>query len=267
MTSGVWRRMAASDGADALGGWGAGRPRNVRARGARPFAPVRQHASASSPACASAPNPGLAAPVGGNSVVPPLAGFRYAGDGQTPGLRSGATLLFQRRSAGGLHRTIGRPTAAPAGDRSAQSAPVVGVANHNGHHARTVEINGVPGIVEGAKISPRSTARVTVARSRGRDLIGAILVDAAKGIEPRTREAQERATSAMQHSAFLLREPVANVIAARHEALLRACLHLSPPAPEPVTRPANHKRQREGCGSSVPRHCDAVGEPPTRPEL
>ena len=59
------------------------------------------------------------------------------------------------------------------------------------------------------KLSIQPTLLVRVVRPRGKDLRGAIIVDTAKGIEPKTDSAKERAQSAMLHTAFLLHEHVA----------------------------------------------------------
>jgi hypothetical protein len=70
-----------------------------------------------------------------------------------------------------------------------------------------------PLMIEGVRISVRPTAHIRVARPRAPDLLGAIVVDVAKGIEPRSDDAKARATNAMTHSAILLHEHVTEVFA------------------------------------------------------
>lgn len=60
--------------------------------------------------------------------------------------------------------------------------------------------------IEGVKISVRPTTHIRVARPRGPDLLGALVVDLAKGILPKTQEAEAKLANGMVHSAVLVRE-------------------------------------------------------------
>lgn len=72
------------------------------------------------------------------------------------------------------------------------------------HTGRALEIEGV-------RVSVRPTVRIRVSRPRGKDLIGALLIDTAKGILPKTPEAEARLTNAMTHSASLLFQQVTEI--------------------------------------------------------
>jgi hypothetical protein len=71
---------------------------------------------------------------------------------------------------------------------------------------------GRPILMEGVRISVRPTVRVRVSKPKGKDLIGALLVDTAKGTEPKTPEAESKRTNAMTHAAALLHRQVAEIV-------------------------------------------------------
>jgi len=58
--------------------------------------------------------------------------------------------------------------------------------------------------MEGVSISVRPTIGIRVRRIRGADLVGALVIDLAKGVSLRSDDAQQRATKAMVHSAIIL---------------------------------------------------------------
>lgn len=60
--------------------------------------------------------------------------------------------------------------------------------------------------VEGVKISVRPSALVRASRPRSIDLLGALVVDVAKGVLPKTDEAQARLTNGMVHGAVLIHQ-------------------------------------------------------------
>jgi hypothetical protein len=68
-------------------------------------------------------------------------------------------------------------------------------------------------IIEGVKVSIQPTVLVSASRSRGKDLVGAVIVDTAKGIEPKTPETISRTTEAMVHASYLLHELVVASVA------------------------------------------------------
>jgi hypothetical protein len=70
---------------------------------------------------------------------------------------------------------------------------------------------GRPVTMEGVRISVRPTVRIRVSKPKGKDLIGALLVDTAKGIPPKTPEAENKLTNAMTHAAALLHRQVAEI--------------------------------------------------------
>jgi hypothetical protein len=62
--------------------------------------------------------------------------------------------------------------------------------------------------VEGVSISVQPTAHVRVSRPRGVDLVGAVVIDAAKGEAPKTETAKIKVADGMAHSAILLHQYV-----------------------------------------------------------
>jgi hypothetical protein len=98
--------------------------------------------------------------------------------------------------------------------------------------------------IEGVKVSIQPTALIRVERRRGKPLRGAIIVDTAKGQEPKTDDAKARATAGMIHAAYLLHELVANSIAAQDEkASTEHCLIFHSHRPELVCSPSNYRSQ------------------------
>jgi hypothetical protein len=72
---------------------------------------------------------------------------------------------------------------------------------------------GRPLDINDVKISVRPTVRIRVSRPRGKDLIGALLIDNAKGTLPKTPEAEAKLTSGMCYAAALLHRQVAEIVA------------------------------------------------------
>ncbi len=62
--------------------------------------------------------------------------------------------------------------------------------------------------IEGVVVSVQPTAHVRQRRPRGCDLVGALIVDLAKGITPKTDETKARIESAMRHGAILIHQYV-----------------------------------------------------------
>ena len=67
--------------------------------------------------------------------------------------------------------------------------------------------------IEGVTVSVQPTAHITVRRPRGTDLVGAIVVDPAKGVAPKSDDAIARRASGMRHAAVLVHEYVASSLA------------------------------------------------------
>jgi hypothetical protein len=68
--------------------------------------------------------------------------------------------------------------------------------------------------IEGVAISVQPTAHIRVRRPRGTDLVGAIVVDVAKGIALKSNDAVSRRTDGMRHAAVLVHEYVAAALGA-----------------------------------------------------
>lgn len=90
-------------------------------------------------------------------------------------------------------------------ERSLNAAPVGGL-------TLTLPPIYKPRLIEGVKVSIQPTALVSIVRPRGSTLRGAIIIDTAKGVEPRSDEARNRTTAAMTHAACLLHDHVAHAI-------------------------------------------------------
>ena len=85
-----------------------------------------------------------------------------------------------------------------------------------------IDINGInleraaaasPLKIEGVSISVQPTAHIRVIRPRGADLVGAVVVDVAKGIIPKTTEASAKLTEGMTHAAALVHQYVTTIFA------------------------------------------------------
>lgn len=122
-------------------------------------------------------------------------------------------------------------------ERSLNALPVSGM---NITHAPMQK----PTMIEGVKVSIQPTALIRVERSRGKPLRGAIIVDTAKGQEPKTDEAKAKATAGMTHAAYLLHDLVANSIASDTEkASTDHCMIFHSHRPELVCSPSNYRTQ------------------------
>jgi hypothetical protein len=67
--------------------------------------------------------------------------------------------------------------------------------------------------IEGVAVSVRPSARIRVSRTRGVDLLGAVLIDVAKGADPKTDDAKARIKSGMEHSAIILHQHIVETMA------------------------------------------------------
>lgn len=101
-----------------------------------------------------------------------------------------------------------------------------------------------PMMIEGVKVSIQPTALIRVERPRGKPLRGAIIVDTAKGQEPKTDEAKAKATAGMIHAAYLLHELVANsVVADDEKPSTEHCMVFQSYRPQLVSSPSNYRSQ------------------------
>jgi len=107
---------------------------------------------------------------------------------------------------------------------------------------------------QGVHISVRPTVRIRVSRPRGHDLVGALLIDTAKGVAPKTPEAEFKLTNAMTHSAALIHQQVAEVFQERPEDGAKV-------SPEHCIIFHSHRQQQVSCPTSskkLIRNMDAV---------
>ena len=120
-------------------------------------------------------------------------------------------------------------------ERSLNSLPIGGL-------NLSLPSRSMPHVIEGVKVSIQPTVLVTVKRSRGADLKGALLVDSAKGDEPKTDRAKARTADAMKHAACLLHEHVVSRMAQQDEKPSKEhCMVFHTHRSELVTCPDNYK--------------------------
>jgi hypothetical protein len=97
--------------------------------------------------------------------------------------------------------------------------------------------------VEGVSTSVQPTAQIRVRRARGADLIGAVIVDTAKGQAPKTDRAKAKLTNGMHHAAIMLHQYVIREFPgddARPSA--DNCVIFHTHRPEHVTAPDPYRR-------------------------
>ncbi len=97
--------------------------------------------------------------------------------------------------------------------------------------------------IEGVAVSVRPSAEIRVSRLRGGDLFGAVLIDVAKGIEPKTEESRLRLSSAMAHGAIILHQHVVDHRAEEDgKPSPEHCFIFHAHRQEKVTAPSNYRR-------------------------
>ncbi|MGF1627545.1 MAG: hypothetical protein ACFCVH_21920 [Alphaproteobacteria bacterium] len=97
--------------------------------------------------------------------------------------------------------------------------------------------------IEGVKVSVQPHALITQVRPRGKNLRGALVVDTAKGILPKSEEAQAQLTLGMTHSAYLVHELVSERVAADDEKTgAELCMVFHTYRQELVVSPTNYRR-------------------------
>jgi hypothetical protein len=124
-----------------------------------------------------------------------------------------------------------------------------------------------PTLIESVKLSIQPTALITVNRPRGKTLKGAIVVDTAKGVEPKTPEAKLKAIRGMTHAAYLLHEHVASLInTTDHKSSPEHCLIFHSYRAELVPSPQNYKKDLENTKAAcrtVAELWDRIDPPPS----
>ena len=100
-----------------------------------------------------------------------------------------------------------------------------------------------PHAISGVRVSVRPTVLVTVARPRGAPLRGALIVDPAKGITPKSEELQQRATAAMTYSAMMLHEHVSTIVNEDERSSPEHCIVFHTHRQERVKAPTNYRRE------------------------
>jgi hypothetical protein len=128
---------------------------------------------------------------------------------------------------------------------------------------------GHPLLMQGVIISVRPTVRVRVHRPRGKDLIGALVVDTAKGILPKTDDAAAKLTNGMIHAATLLHRQVNEVVAEQglNDAKVSPdhCVVFHTHRQQRVTAPTNSRkliRNIEAVCRGIARGWDNIDPPP-----
>ena len=113
---------------------------------------------------------------------------------------------------------------------------------------------GRPISAHGVTISVRPTVRIRVSRPRGKDLVGALLIDTAKGLVPKTPEAEAKLSKAMTHTAVIVHRQVAEIYAETPEDGVQV-------SPEHCVVFHSHRQQRIECPSGsrkMMRNIEAV---------
>jgi hypothetical protein len=122
-------------------------------------------------------------------------------------------------------------------------------------------------VVGGVKVSIQPTALISVNRPRGKPLRGAIIIDTAKGIEPKTEEAKARAQTAMVHSAYMLHEHVSQSVTSDDEkSSSDYCMVFHTHRQELVKSPANYRsmlRNLEAACQDISVAWEAIDPPPS----
>jgi len=119
---------------------------------------------------------------------------------------------------------------------------------------------------EGVSISVQPTAHIRIRRGRGVDLVGAILVDPAKGDAPKTDISQARVTDGMEHAAILIHQYVVREFpgedpkpSADHCVVFHSFRQQRVAAPDPYRRKF---RNIEAVCRRIAREWDGIEEPP-----
>jgi hypothetical protein len=97
--------------------------------------------------------------------------------------------------------------------------------------------------IEGVSVSVQPTAHIRIVRPRGCDLVGAIIVDIAKGDIPKTEDRAARITGGMMHAAALIHQYVSNTFHGQDvKASQPHCVIFNSHRQERVCAPDNYGR-------------------------
>lgn len=120
--------------------------------------------------------------------------------------------------------------------------------------------------IEGVTVSVRPSAHIRVSRQRGTDLHGAVLIDLAKGVEPKTEDAKARLKDGMTHSAIILHQHVVETAPDGAKPSPDHCFIFHTHRQERVAAPASYKktyRNIEAVCRNIARSWDGIVPPPT----
>jgi hypothetical protein len=96
--------------------------------------------------------------------------------------------------------------------------------------------------IEGVTVSVRPSAHIRVSRQRGADLHGAVVIDVAKGIEPKTDDAKARLKDGMTHSAIILHQHVVETAPEGGKPSPDHCFIFHTHHQERITAPTSYKK-------------------------
>jgi hypothetical protein len=119
--------------------------------------------------------------------------------------------------------------------------------------------------IEGVSISVQPTAHIRVARPKGRELVGAIIVDLAKGTTPKTEVSMARVTEGMIHAAILIHRYAENMFSGQGEKVsAEHCVVFHAHRHERACAPNNYKtkfRNIEAVCRNIVRSWDSIVPP------
>jgi hypothetical protein len=120
--------------------------------------------------------------------------------------------------------------------------------------------------IEGVTVSVRPSAHIRVSRQRGADLHGAVVIDVAKGIEPKTDDAKARLKESMTHSAIVLHQHVVETAPEEGKPSPEHCFIFHTHRQERVVAPTSYKktyRNIEAVCRNIARSWDSIVPPPS----
>lgn len=118
--------------------------------------------------------------------------------------------------------------------------------------------------IEGITVSVRPSAHIRVSRQRGTDLHGAVVIDVAKGIEPKTDDAKARMKDGMTHSAIVLHQHVVETAPEEGKPSPEHCFIFHTHRQERVVAPTSYKktyRNIEAVCRNIARSWDGIVPP------
>jgi hypothetical protein len=118
--------------------------------------------------------------------------------------------------------------------------------------------------IEGVSVSVRPSAHIRVSRQRGANLHGAVVIDVAKGIEPKTDDAKARLTNSMTHSAIILHQHVVETAPEAGKPSPDHCFIFHTHRQERVAAPTSYRktyRNIEAVCRNIARSWDGIVPP------